>query len=163
MSFLRFLALASLGLWTGGLAALGIAAPRLFSVLEAHDPALGREWAARRLERSSRDFQHVAWGLGLVLIASLALRAALGPRPRRLAARLWVASAMLAASLVTALVLVPRINTITSETNGPVANLSPEDPARIAFDRLHGLANIIMCVTVVAGLGLTWAEMKDGA
>jgi hypothetical protein len=98
-----------------------------------------------------------------VLIASLALRAALGPRPRRLAARMWVAIGMLTASLLTGLVLVPRVTAIANRTNGPIASLSADNPDRVTFDRLHGLANIIMCVTIVAGLGLIWTEMKDGA
>jgi hypothetical protein len=135
----------------------------VFSVLEAHDPAGGRELGGRLFGAIFLDFQHVAWGLGGVLIASLALRAALGPRPRRLAARMWVAIGMLTASLLTGLVLVPRVSAIATRTNGPIASLSADNSDRIAFNRLHGLANIIMCVTVVAGLGLVWTEMKDGA
>ncbi len=61
----------------GGLAALAlVAAPAEF------------------LER----FRHISWALGGAMLALLAVRALLGPRPRRLAVQVWLVVAMLLAS-----------------------------------------------------------------
>ena len=118
MTFLRYLALIALALWIGGLVALGlVAAPQLFDVLEARQAAGGRELAGELFGSIFDRFQHVAWGLGGVLLASLGTRAALGPRPRRFAVRMWTVSAMLAASVVTSFVITPRIDTIRRETS----------------------------------------------
>jgi len=68
---------------------------------------------------------------------------------------------MLAMSLGTGLVLAPRIDAIRDRTPGTVASLPDTDPSKIEFGRLHGLSNALMLVTLVAGVGLFWVEMKD--
>ena len=86
MAFLRVASLAVLAIWVGGLAALGlVAAPTIFATLEAQDPAGGRALAGVVFGAIFERFQHWAWGLGLLLMGILAVRALLGPRPRRLA------------------------------------------------------------------------------
>jgi len=78
MPVLRVASLAIVALWIGGLAALGLVrVPFEF------------------LER----FRQVSWALGGALIALLAVRALLGPRPRRLSVQVWLVAAMLAASV----------------------------------------------------------------
>jgi len=159
---LRFIALAILGVWIGGLVVLGaIAAPTLFAVLEAHDPAAGRTLAATVFGAIFQRFQPVTWLLGGLLIAALGARAALGPRPRRVGLRIWVVIGMLAVSVGTTLLIVPRIDRIRHETPSAVANLSEDDPRKVEFNRLHGLSNGLMLVTLVAGLGLLWFEVTD--
>jgi hypothetical protein len=162
MSLLRLASVLILAAWTGGLAVLGgVAAPTIFSALEAHDPVAGRTLAGLVFGAVFERFQHLSWGLGAVLLLLLGARAALGPRPRRLAVRLWTVTAMLAMSLGTGLVLAPRIDAIRERTPGTVASLPDTDPAKIEFGRLHGLSNALMLVTLVAGIGLFWVEMKD--
>ena len=75
MSLLRFVAVVALALWVGGLVALGVAAPTLFQVLEQHAPN-GRELAGAAFGDVFARFQHVAWGLGTTLLASIGARAA---------------------------------------------------------------------------------------
>ena len=106
-------------------------------------------------------FQHVAWVLGGLLLAVLGARAALGPRPRRFGLRMWTIAGMLALSLVTAFALTPRIDRLRETTPGTIASLPDTDPRKIAFGRLHGLSTGLMLVTLVAGLGLIWAETRD--
>jgi hypothetical protein len=162
MTFLRYLALVVLGLWTGGLAALGgIGAPTLFRTLEAQDSAGGRELAGLAFGAIFQHAQEAAWGLGLVLLLSLGARAALGPRPRRLAIRIWITTAMLAASAASVFVIAPRIDRIRGSISGPIASLAPTDARRVEFGRLHGLTNGLMVLTIAAGLGLMWAELTD--
>jgi hypothetical protein len=162
MSLLRFASILVLALWVGGLATLGgLAAPEIFDVLERHDPEGGRALAGEVFGAVFQRFQHVAWVLGALLLGLYGLRALLGPRPRRLGLRVWTAAALLAMSLAGGLFIAPRIEAIRQSTNGPVAALPDGDSRRTEFGRLHGLSNALMIVTLLAGVGLMWADLRD--
>jgi len=162
MSLLRFASCLALALWIGGLAVLGgVAAPTLFEVLESGDPTGGRVLAAELFGTIFTRFQHLAWILGGCLVGLLILRGVLGPRPRPFAIRFGAATLMLALSLVTGLVLVPRIDAIRLDTKGALAALADTDARKIEFGRLHGLSNGLMGVTLISGIWLLWMEMKD--
>jgi hypothetical protein len=160
--FLRFLALLMLALWIGGLAVLGaIAAPTVFSVLQSNDPVGGRTLAGTLFGEILGRFQAISWALGGLLLATLAARAALGPRPRWLKRRIWTLVAMLTFSLVSGLVLAPRIDAIRRDTPGAIAALPATDVRRVEFGRLHGASDVLLILTLVAGLGLLWYEARD--
>lgn len=162
MSFLRLIGAAALAFWVGGLAALGaIAAPTLFASLASHDPTGGRELAGVVFGLIFMHFQYAAWAAGAVLLLSLGLRALLGPRPRRFKLRIWVGVGMLVASMVTVLLITPRIEAIRTSVTGPVAALPDQDPRKVAFGRWHGLSSGLMLVTILSGLGLLWAETHE--
>ena len=162
MSLLHFACVLVLAVWVGGLAVLGgLVAPTLFSVLEARDPAAGATLAAILFGAVFRRFQHFGWMLGSALVALLVLRAALGPRPRRLSIRIWAVAAMIAMNLVGALVLAPRIEAIRSSTPGIVRDLPDGDGRKAEFGRLHGASTIMMLLTLAAGASLLWFEIKD--
>lgn len=160
---LRFLSLIALAIWVGGLVALGIAAPVIFGTLEAQDPVTGRELAGAAFGAVFAHFQSAAWMCGGLLLALLGIRAAVGPRPQRLALRLWTVLGMLAISIATTAVIIPRINRLRSESTGPIAGLAAHDPRRASFNMLHGLSNGVMLVTLGAGLALLWFEASDTA
>jgi hypothetical protein len=161
MSFLRYTALVALALWIGGLTALGVAAPTIFSVLEAHNLAAGRELGGLVFGAIFARFLYAAWAFGAIVLISLGARAALGPRPRRFGIRMWTAALMLAMSVGTSLAIVPGIRRIETSVEGSIAALPADDARRVAFGRLHGLANGLMALTCLLGLGLVWTEMKD--
>jgi hypothetical protein len=162
MALLRFATLLVLAIWVGGLATLGsLAAPEIFSVLERHDPEGGRALAGEVFGAVFQRFQRVAWVLGALLLALYGLRALLGPRPRRLGLRVWTGAGLLAMSLAGGLLIAPRIDAIRRSTNGPVAALADGDARRAEFGRLHGISNGLMLLTLLAGTGLIWTEMRD--
>jgi hypothetical protein len=162
MPSLRVLSLALVALWIGGLAALGlVAAPSVFAVLEAQDPVGGRTLAGLVFGDIFFRFQQLAWMLGAGILALLGIRAALGPRPRRLAVQLWLVIGMLAASAYTGLIATPRINTLRNEAGTVMANLPDSDPRKVEFGRLHGLSNGLMAATLLAGLCVFWIEGRD--
>jgi uncharacterized membrane protein len=161
MVWLRYLGLIALVVWIGGLIGLGIAAPQLFQMLEAHDPVAGRELAGAAFGAIFRHFQPIAWTCGAIIVGVLATRAALGPRPRHLGPRLWTTMGMLLFSIGTTVAIVPRIDRLRESTSGSIANLPADDPRRVEFGRLHGLSNGLMLLTVSAGLALLWFETTD--
>ena len=160
--FMRFLAVVVLALWSGGLAALGgVAGTSIFETMEARDPVGGRDTAAIVFGDLFERFQYVAWGFGVLLLVSLGVRAALGPRPRRFAWRTWAAAGMLAASVASTLVIAPRIERARAEAGVPIASLPENDPRRTAFGRLHAASSGLMLLTIATGLGLLWMEVRD--
>lgn len=162
MSLLRLACVLTLAIWIGGLAVLGlVTAPTIFRALEALDPVGGRTIAAIAFGAVFERFVHLSWGFAALMLALLGARAALGPRPRRLGIRMWTVTAMLAMSLATGLLIAPRINAIRESTPETMASLPDNDPRKIEFGRLHGLSNGLMIVTLVAGVGLIWAELRD--
>jgi len=162
MRVLRFLSVVILAVWIGGLVILGaIAAPTIFAALQAHDPLAGRALAGDVFGTIFRKFLTASWALGGLMLVSLAVRAALGPRPRLTGLRVLTVAAMLAISVGTVLMITPRIDRLRRETPGAIAALSETDPRKIEFNRLHGLSNGLMLITLVAGLGLLWFETHD--
>ncbi|ODS53673.1 MAG: hypothetical protein ABS36_13695 [Acidobacteria bacterium SCN 69-37] len=162
MTLLRYAAFLGLAIWIGGLAVLaGIGAPTVFEALIARDPVAGRELAGLLFGTMLERFQYVAWGSAAVLFLSLGLRAAIGPRPRHTALRIWAVVLMLAISLVTVFVIIPAIDEIRGAIEGAVAALPAADPRRMAFGRWHGLSSGLMLLTIGLGLGLGWAEVHD--
>lgn len=162
MAFLRVASLVVVAIWVGGLAVLGfVAAPEIFAALEAADPERGRLLAGQVFGAVFGRFQYWAWILGALLVALLITRALLGPRPRRLGIRVWTVTGMVTLSVVSALYITPRIDRIRQETRGAVALLPEGDTRKAEFGRLHGLSTALMLVTLVAGVGLLWAETKD--
>jgi uncharacterized membrane protein len=162
MAFFRFAGLLALALWMGGLATLGVlAAPVLFDVLVAHQPASGRELAGVVFGALFEQFQWASWIAGAVLLLSLGGRAALGPRPRRFGIRMWVAAGMLAASVSSVLYVTPRIERLRSGASGSMASLPDDDPVRVEFGRWHAVSTGLMFLTLAAGVGLLWMESTD--
>ncbi len=162
MAFFRFAGLLALSLWIGGLATLGaLAAPVLFDVLGAHDPASGRELAGVVFGSLFDHFQRASWIAGAVLLLSLGGRAALGPRPRHFGVRTWIAAGMLAASVLSVLYVTPRVERLRSSTSGPIASLHEDDPIRVEFGQWHAVATGLMAFTLAAGVGLLWMEATD--
>jgi hypothetical protein len=162
MSLLRLACVLTLAIWIGGLAVLGfVVAPTLFRAMDVHDPVGGHALAGFAFGAVFERFLRLSWGFATLMLALLGARAALGPRPRRFGIRMWTVTAMLAMALGTSFILVPRINHIRDTTPGTVASLPAGDPVKTQFGRLHAISNGIMLVTLLAGVGLLWIEMKD--
>ena len=162
MAFFRFVGLVALALWMGGLATLGaLTAPALFDVLGAHDPTSGRELAGAVFGSLFDRFQRASWIAGVVVLLSLAGRAALGPRPRRVGIRMWIAAGMLTASVSSVLLITPRIERLRAGTSHSMASLPDDNPVRVEFGRLHALSTGLVVLTLAAGVGLLWMEATD--
>ena len=161
MLALRFAAVLGLVFWIGGLAVLGsVAAPALFDVLGAKGPE-GRAAAGMVFGETLRRFQPATYICAAIVIASLGIRAVLGPRPRHFALRLSVCAIMTTAAMWTGIVLVPRIQDAQRTLGTSPSTLPETDPRRIEFGRLHGLSTSLQLVPLIGGLALLFFELKD--
>jgi hypothetical protein len=162
MLALRYAAVLALVFWMGGLAVLGaFAAPAMFELLGT--TAEGRALAGKVFGETLTRFHTGAYVCGGVLVASLAARRVLGPRPRHFAIRLIVATIMTGAAVWSGLVVTPRIEE-ARRAAGAYASPSalPEGDARRAeFDRLHNVSRWLHLVPVLGGLALLFFELKD--
>ncbi len=163
MLALRYVGLLALVLWVGGLLALGaIGAPSIFDVLAAHQADGGRLLAGAIFGETLRRFHLVSYGCGVVLLATMIVRAVLGPRPRRFAVRAVIAFAMLAASGYSGVFVSARIARVQADIGGVAPSSLPEtDPRRVQFGRLHATSTGLELIPVLGGLMLLLWELKD--
>jgi hypothetical protein len=164
MFALRYAAVLALVVWMGGLLALGaIAAPAIFAVVAQHNMPGGTALAGAIFGDALRQFHLVSYGCGAVILLSLLVRAVFGPRPRRFAIRVAVATVMVGASLYSGFVIARAIAGVQREIGAgvPVATLPPADPRRVEFGRLHAQSVFIQFVPLLGGLVLLFWELRD--
>ncbi len=147
---MRFVTLAALALWLGGIVFLGaIAAPAIFKVARGHGVGeLGPQMVGAMLMR----FNPLTYGLGVLLLVGWGSEYWLRTTGCHWRHRLWrmqgvCSIAMLALALCLGLVLMPRLNTLQSQV--PVqresvsrmeqrSRSSPSGDAMTSeFDRAH--------------------------
>jgi hypothetical protein len=157
----RLVYLAGLAVWLGGLLVLGgLAAPTIFAVAQAHDPASGRVLAGTMFGAVLARFHVVAALCGLLMMATLVAMALIGPRPRPYAARLVVISLMLLTTAVVAFPVASGIARLQRESGRAINALPEDDARRVAFARLHGLSNVLLLANVAGGLLLLAWEAR---
>ena len=162
MLALRYAALVGAALWVGGLITLGlVAAPAIFDTIAARGVADGRVLAGAVFGEAFRRFHPVAYGCGGVIVSSLIVRAALGPRPVQFGLRLGAAIAMLAGSLYSGMYLSAQIERLRIEAGGAPSSLPEGDARRTAFGRLHALSTFVQIIPIAGGLFLLFRELKD--
>lgn len=71
--------------------------------------------------------------------------------PASATARTVAAVAMVIACLVAQLGVAPRIERVRIEAGGPIDRLTPGDPRRATFGRLHGMSVALLGVAAIAG------------
>lgn len=160
MSGLRFAYLLALSIWLGGLVVLALAAPVVFTVLADLAPETGRTLAGAVFGGLLARHHDMAYACAAVMLVSLLAMGLVGPRPRPYAPRYAVIAAMVALTLVVDLVIGSRIAAMQAEIGVPVATLAADDARRAVFDRWHGAATVLMVITMLGGLVLTFWEAR---
>lgn len=161
MIALRYVYVLSLVIWLGGTITIaGVVAPAVFAALEGSETG-GRQAAGRVVGEVLRRFQPVSYLAGVSLLLTLLAMKVVGPRPQGFGIRLAVVSTMLAASVVSGLLVTPQIAAIRDEVGAPMDTLAPTDARRARFGQLHGLSTALMAVTVIGGLVLCYWETRE--
>jgi hypothetical protein len=163
MHVLRFAAVLALAVWLGGLVALGMTAPAVFSVVAAHNLVEGRTLAGAIFGEILRRFHQVAYVCGALLLLSLIVRRVLGPRPRRFGIRFATGVAMVMATLYSGMVIRQTISRVQDEigVKTAVSSLPAEDPRRVAFERLHRQSELVQLIPLAGACLLLFLELSD--
>ena len=162
MLTLRYVAVVAIVVWIGGLIALGaVAAPAVFDVTAGRQIAEGRLLAGAVFGEILRRFHFVAYGAGLLLLATFVIRRVLGPRPRRFGVRVAIGALMLAATVYSGIVISGRIARLQQSIGVAPSSLPESDPRRAQFGRLHAFSTALQLVPLVGGLALIYWELKE--
>jgi len=162
MLALRYVYVLALVTWLGGMIVLGaIVAPTTFQILQATEPATGRELAGEVFGAIIAKFHYIAYAAGAVLLLSLSAMAVLGPRPKQYAVRSALIAVTLGISLYSGLIVLSSIDTIQQDAGGPVSRLQADDARRIRFDQLHLLSTRLMMLNMAGALILLYWETRE--
>jgi uncharacterized membrane protein len=162
MRAVRYVYVLALVVWLGGMVVLGaVVAPATFQTLQASEPVTGRELGGAVFTSILERFHYIAYVSGGLLLLTLAAMAVLGPRPRGLAVRIGLVSAMLAVALYSGVVVLKNADTIRREVGGLPSRLAATDARRIRFDELHALSTRLMMVNIVGALALLFWEARE--
>jgi hypothetical protein len=162
MLAVRFVALAALVVWVGGMIMLGgIVAPLTFRVLQAWDPSMGRVLAGSLFGDILRVFHLVAIGCGAVIIVALLLMKFIGPPPPGVIPRIAVIVMMLALELYSAGPVTHQLAAVQAQVSGPVNQLPASDARRQRFDILHQRSTTLMMVNLALGLVLLFWYVRE--
>jgi|SRR5579864_7961198 len=147
MSFLRFLMMLSLICWIGGLIFFAfVLAPTAFSVLpSAH-------LAGNVVGRALGKLHWIAIISGVVfLVSSMLYSRLLDGTPHVFAMRHVLICLMLALTLVSQFMIIPRMDTLRAQV-GDFAAVPLTDPARVQFDALHVWSTRVEGAVLLLGL-----------
>lgn len=162
MLALRYVYLLGLVVWLGGIAVLGaIVAPTTFEVLQAADPASGRELGGAVFGAIVARFYYVQYGAAAVLLLSMAGMGLLGPRPRASAIRAAIIAVMLAVAIYSGVIVLGNIEAVQREAGGLTSRLAATDQRRIRFDQLHNLSTNLMLFNMAGALVLLYWEARE--
>jgi glucose dehydrogenase len=164
MLAVRYLALAALVVWLGGMIVLGLlVAPSIFGVLQTatSDAAQGRMLAGATFGEILRRFHLLAYGCGCVLILCLLVMKLVGPPPQTFIPRIAIVVIMLGIALYSGIPVTSEIASIQSQVAGPISSLPESDARRTRFDRLHGLSTTLMTINMGLGLVLLYWYVRE--
>ncbi len=159
MAVLRFFMLLSLVVWIGGIVYFGaVVAPTVFSVLPTH------ELAGRVVSRSLAILHWMGLACGLVFLLTSIIYSRMstgGYKP--FAARNILIIFMIALTLVSQLAISAKMNSMRLQL-GAIDQVSPTDPLRMEFNRLHQWSTRLEMTVLALGLvvlGITAARFRE--
>lgn len=162
MLALRYVYVLALVVWLGGMAVLGaIVAPTVFQVLQVSDPVSGRALAGAVFGAAIARFHYVAYGSGAAILVALGAMALLGPRPKGLAIRAALVTAMLAVALYSGIVVLGNIERLQQEVGILPSRLPQDDGRRVRFDELHTLSERLMALNMAGAMVLLYWEARE--
>jgi uncharacterized membrane protein len=164
MIVIRYVALAVLVIWLGGMIVLGLlVAPSTFGVLQASasDPGSGRVLAGAVFGEILRRFHLLAYGCGAILLTSLFMMKFIGPPPQAFVVRAAVVAVMLALAVYSGVPVSREIAALQAQVSGPMSALPQTDARKARFDRLHSLSTTLMTINMGLGLVLLYWYVRE--
>ena len=162
MFVIRYVALAALVVWLGGMIVLALlVAPSTFRVLQATDPATGRVLAGALFGDILRQFYVLTYVCAGVILFCLFVMKFMGPPPPAFVPRAAIVTAMLALAVYAGVPVSREIAQIQSQVSGPMNNLPATDPRRVRFNRLHATSTTLMTFNMGLGLVLLFWYVRE--
>lgn len=162
MLAVRYLALAALVVWLGGMVVLTlIVAPTTLRVLQDADPGGGRVAAGALVGELLSQFDLLAYACGGIVLVALFVMKFLGPPPAAFVVRAAIVAAMLAIAVYAGVPVGREIVRIQAGVSGPVGDLPAADPRRLRVDALHRTSTTLMTVNMVLGLVLLFWYTRE--
>jgi hypothetical protein len=162
MFAIRYLALAALVVWLGGMVVLSvIVAPTTFRVLQEAESGGGRVLAGALFGEVLSKFDLLAYACGGVVLVGLFVMKFLGPPPAAFVVRAAIAAAMLAIAVYSGVPVSHELAQIQAAVTAPVHDLPPADPRRMRFDALHRTSTTLMTVNMALGFVLLFWYARE--
>lgn len=151
-SIIRQIRVLLLGLWLGAAIFFGAAvAPTVFGVLRGAGLANAGELAGAMVARLLRVINYGGFEIALFLLVTAFF---INRHRRRLAQVAEVISLAIMAIMtgVSQFIISARIQELRQALGGPIDQVPPTDPRRLAFDSLHRNSVRLMAIALIAGL-----------
>jgi hypothetical protein len=162
MIVIRYVTLAALVVWLGGMISLGaVVAPSTFRVLQATDPATGRMLAGTLFGEILRIFHLVAYTCGALMIIGLLAMKFIGPPPSGVIPRIALVVLMLALELYSGGPVSREISAIQAQVSGSISQLPESDARRSRFDTLHQRSENLMKINLALALVLLFWYVRE--
>ena len=162
MIAVRYVALAALAVWLGGMSVLVIVvAPSIFRTLQALDPSVGNVQAGVVFGEALRSFHILAYTCGAIVLVCLFVMKFVGPPPRAFKLRAVIVGLMLAIAVYSGVPLTREITGLQTLVAGPINTLPATDPLRARFERLHTTSVTLMAVNMLLGYILLIWHARD--
>jgi uncharacterized membrane protein len=163
MLSVRYLVLAALAVWVGGMVVLGlVVAPSAFRVLQGTVPENGRVLGGAVFGEVLRQFHLIAYACGGIIVLGLFVMKFVGPPPAFFEIRAGLAALMLGIALYSGLIISTRMTQLQQSVPGSLSALSETDARRVRFDALHRRSTALMTINVGLGLvSLFWYVRRE--
>jgi uncharacterized membrane protein len=162
MLAVRYVALAALVVWLGGMVILGlVVAPSTFGVLQSSDPVNGRMLAGAVFGTILRRFHFIAYACAAILFVSLFVMKFVGPPPQAFVVRAGIVFVMLLLALYSGVPVTRELEQLQSQVSGPISRLPETDQRRIRFDQLHRTSTMLMTINMALGLVLLYWYVRE--
>jgi hypothetical protein len=164
MFVVRYLALAALAVWVGGMVVLGaLVAPSTLRVLQAADPAGGRVLAGLVFGEILQRFPLLAYACGAIVLVSLWVMKFVGPPPSWFVVRSAIVASMLAVALYVGMPVANELEGLRKQLAGSMHDVPDHDARRGRFEALHRRSAALMAVETGLGFFLLLWYVREGS
>lgn len=161
-SIYRTLRLLAMVVWVGGLIFFAfVVAPVAFNLAYIHALPSTHE-AGLVVAGTLASLHPMGLVCGTVFLFATALLWLRSPAHRRLGAEMLLVVVMMAATAYVQLHIIPAMERDRMAAGGAIDAASPDDPARIDFDRLHKMSEKVEGTALFLGLGVVMLMGFDG-
>lgn len=162
MLAVRYVALAALAVWLGGIVTIGLLVTPITSrILEAVDPTAGAALATALVAIILSRFHLLAYGCGALIVLCLLAMKFVGPPPRAFVARIVIVVTMLVLEAASGLPLAREMRRLQPQVSGGVDRPATGDARRQRFEQLYRASAALMMMNGAFGAVLLFWYVRE--